>query len=603
MKESGIKAANSHLFTTIDDEDIQAIIKDFANAKSKGGGNKNIDSLSKLVAFGEKEILLSEDQVTRLHFFKEDYNKKSDSILAQIEGLVGQSLIPALEIEEVEEHTHAIALLHRFPTKTQCIVCDTTDIDPVALLKNKEERRRQALDPLSKEQRALLEQILKLVPEEDPFSIKDKLTQASRDGNAEALNPLMEEIKAIKEIFAVQLLSKIASLTQSSGLIDLMEKLFKLQQEQPELTDEDLLFIQLIINSSLNRELEVKRKNDKKFVITLGDTELLGKERGDLPLSSGEQNFISLAFEFLRAKNVDKEYIVIDDPISSFDSIYKNKVAYAIVSMLENKKRIIMTHNLDLVRLLNAQYSHCHTLYLLNNTEGSENGFIKLNAKERLILTDLSELLKTFREEIFPDIKNPEYFLYAMIPFMRGYANIIGDTEKYETLCSLMHGDQTEEVDLGRVYRKLFRCSDQAIPQPLVISVPELLKKEFTELPSEILDSEEYPLLNKTLRHSFTYLCLRLMVEDHLISLYPHIKKKHVQLGQLIRDAFPRTTDTTEKAKEQTRKRVFLTSKKTLINEFNHFEGNLSIFQPAIDISDQVLERERKEIMEFVGTL
>ena len=37
------------------------------------------------------------------------------------------------------------------------------------------------------------------------------------------------------------------------------------------------------------------------------------------------------------------------------------------------------------------------------------------------------------------------------------------------------------------------------------------------------------------------------------------------------------------------RNRIRLTSKKTLINEFNHFEGNLSIFQPAIDITDQVL--------------
>ena len=46
-----------------------------------------------------------------------------------------------------------------------------------------------------------------------------------------------------------------------------------------------------------------------------------------------------------------------------------------------------------------------------------------------------------------------------------------------------------------------------------------------------------------------------------------------------------------------------LTSKKTLINEFNHFEGNLSIFQPAIDITDHALGNERTDVVTFVSSL
>ena len=45
------------------------------------------------------------------------------------------------------------------------------------------------------------------------------------------------------------------------------------------------------------------------------------------------------------------------------------------------------------------------------------------------------------------------------------------------------------------------------------------------------------------------------------------------------------------------RMRVRLTSKKTLINEFNHFEGNLSIFQPAIDITNTSLAQEKNDIL------
>ena len=46
-----------------------------------------------------------------------------------------------------------------------------------------------------------------------------------------------------------------------------------------------------------------------------------------------------------------------------------------------------------------------------------------------------------------------------------------------------------------------------------------------------------------------------------------------------------------------------LTSKKTLINEFNHFEGNLSIFQPAIDITEKSLGAEKTDILTFIDMI
>lgn len=96
----------------------------------------------------------------------------------------------------------------------------------------------------------------------------------------------------------------------------------------------------------------------EKYKIVLENKDFLGINREELPLSSGEQNFLSLTFEFLKAKNSDKPIIILDDPISSFDSIYKNKIAYAIVKMLHKKKRIILTHNIDLLRLLDGQFKN-----------------------------------------------------------------------------------------------------------------------------------------------------------------------------------------------------------------------------------------------------
>ena len=42
---------------------------------------------------------------------------------------------------------------------------------------------------------------------------------------------------------------------------------------------------------------------------------------------------------------------------------------------------------------------------------------------------------------------------------------------------------------------------------------------------------------------------------------------------------------------------MFFTSRKTLLNEFNHFEGNMNIFQPAIDITETALQKEVADML------
>ena len=72
---------------------------------------------------------------------------------------------------------------------------------------------------------------------------------------------------------------------------------------------------------------------------------------------------------------------------------------------------------------------------------------------------------------------------------------------------------------------------------------------------------------------------------------------KLYMLTNIITDAFDENKAKSEEEKEYLRKnRVFFTSRKTLLNEFNHFEGNMNIFQPAIDISEEALKKEIKDI-------
>lgn len=135
-------------------------------------------------------------------------------------------------------------------------------------------------------------------------------------------------------------------------------------------------------------------------MLLLSDEQFLGVDRTDLHLSTGEQNFISLAFELLMARRTDKDFIVLDDPISSFDSLYKNKIAYCIVKFLENKKQLIFTHNTDLIKLLEAQQQGCFNLYLFNNTDSGKNGFIRVKDNEKDILLNMHKLIELFQNTI-----------------------------------------------------------------------------------------------------------------------------------------------------------------------------------------------------------
>lgn len=159
-----------------------------------------------------------------------------------------------------------------------------------------------------------------------------------------------------------------------------------------------------------------------------------------------------------------------------------------------------------------------------------------------------------------------------------------------------MHGYKSQKIDIAHIYRDLFNITSKAIPESYEVSVDDILEK--TVDGKHIVNHEEYPLLDKTLYHSFVYLFLRLILEKKLVEKFKINTETHEQLGQIISAAFPNDDDI-----EQIRKRIRLTSKKTLINEFNHFEGNLSIFQPAIDITNKALEIEKAAILGFVRAL
>lgn len=577
------------------ENNFQKNLQDLANNKSKGKKTKLDDYIIGWSKYRPCEISAYDE--AKLEYFMGDLSS-SNSLILEIERIDTTKLIKNRRIREVEKNTEAIRILSHFCDTEECIVCDSVNIGRENLLAKKTENKNNILETLEPKIKEILEKLSSSSEDKDPFNIKNILMMAVETGELEGIYKLKEDIQKYRDIFVKKVINELLEILNDSDIKDKNEEYKKLINEKPEINDDDFLYIEQIINNSMLKKIRIDRDDKKNIQIFIEDKEFLGIDREDLPLSSGEQNFLSLTLEFLKAKNSDKPIVILDDPISSFDSIYKNKIAYAIIKILDKKQRVILTHNVDLLRLLDGQLKKCFNLFLFNNTENGENGFIPLKPDERDMLISLDVLLKAFRTKVYKYVKNKELFLMSLIPFMRGYATIINNEDVKEKLTQVMHGFKNENVDIGECYQVLFGKHD-GIDTQYEVSVDSILNQSIKEC--EIVDDEKYPLLNRTLRHSFIYLYLRLLIEKELVSKYNiqvDGRNGAKQLGQIISKAFPENSD-----KNTMKKRVFLTTKKTLLNEFNHFEGNLSIFQPAIDITNQLLEKEAEDIIDFLRKL
>lgn len=585
-----ISSASNKLISLIKNQKLTELVRDLANSRSKG---KHY-SIEKLINIVSNIKPLSEPNITddKWSYFIKHYGDDK-TVLMNILKLSAPDLSKNKEAATIEEDNIAINILNQFHHKSNCIVCDTTDINPKSLIERKTSHRQTIINSLSEQMRSFIEDVLALSSTDDPFNIKNNVLEALNVGDFTIIQTLQTNIRIYADYFDKKINLLFSSIPDFVAFNDMFNEYQDLISKKPDISEEDFIYIQEIISNSMNKKIAVHRDKNKNLKILLNEHDFIGIDRDNLPLSTGEQNFLSLCFEFLKAKNTDAKIIVMDDPISSFDSIYKNKIVFAIIKILEKKQRIILTHNIDLLRLLQAQYKNSFTLFLLNNTAGEDNGIIPLTSDEQDMLINLKILLDTFRYNIYPHIREHEIFLMSMIPFMRGYANIIGRKEESDKLTNLMHGYMTKPVNVSEIFFELFGSKGKDfLPTAYTISVDDILKQSVDTI--NILDSDKYPLLDKTLRHALTYLFLRLHVEKTLVAKYKINTSKHDQLGAIINQAFPGQNP------DSVRNRVRLTSKKTLINEFNHFEGNLSIFQPAIDITEDALSKEKNDILNFI---
>lgn len=584
--EFGINKKSTEFDRLIGEKFYFEFISDIANNKSKGSKVDRAEFIETI--YNKKLPNELEYEQTKLDYFIADY-KTSTSTIRTIIDYDFSLNEKDKKIVKLEEQNEAVKLLEKYDYIDDCLVCD----HPINASEKLEEKNKQFKDTknlLSDDEKKIAEKIITGLPSNDPFKIRSRVLEAISKSDKTLIDKLVKEFEFYQLIYCEKLESELVEISKKYNLKNDTEEYNKLIKTKPSFDGEDILFIEKFLNETLEREITLERDKDNNIKLLLGGRHFLNEERTGLSLSNGEQNFLSLSFELLKAKNTNKDLIVLDDPISSFDSIYKNKLSYAILSFLTKKKTLILTHNTDLIKLLAHQKKSSFNLYYFNNVVTENNGFIPVNPDEVKILLYIHEFIELLRENIKDQIINEQEFLISVIPFMRGYCQIIGDKVNKQKLTNLMHGYQDIRENVTDIYKSLF--SDKVVKNVHNISASDIINMDYDNFSP--LSEDKYPLLAKSLRHTISYLYLRLNVENNLVKKFGINTKKHDMLSDIITNSFSFKNDTPKKRSD----RVFFMSRKTLLNEFNHFEMDMSIFQPAIDITDRALNKEKTQILD-----
>ena len=593
-KEYNIKSKDSCLCGYIKNDSLKKFINSLSNAQDKGK-NYSVDNLIKLTS----EFVMNENKKidsNKFNYIKDNIGGK-ESIIKSIVDFDTNNIKLIQGFSKLDINNDAINILNKHNGITKCIFEDK-HVLPDDIKEQLENNKNLIIKQLDDGQKKIVNTIFELG--DNPFDIKDIFNSSFELGDSANVEKLITEIKEIILQIENEIIKKYIQLVKDTELEKDYSEYNKIIEKKIELSEDDELLLKDIVENCINKKVKLTRDDSKNIIFTIEDTNFIGKSRQELPLSTGEQNFISLYFDLLSAKNSDKEIIIIDDPISSFDSIYKNKIVYSIIKVLANKKKvIILTHNINTIKLMHHQYKNCFNLYLLNNEKDGDNGFIQINKKEQSsgtlqdmdFMLEIKNVISFFKnQEINTDLKDKEQFLLSLIPFMRSYSNLLLSDDIYKKLCKLMHGYENDKVDINEIFKKLFDVD--LLQSQYEINVEDILK---IDIKDEIIDKTKYPILNRTLYHNLNYLKLRLLVEHTLYNTDTNKMDwtKYPTLHNIIEKYLKNNIDLKNK----------LLSKKTLLNEFNHFEYDMCLFMPSLDISDNKLIEEKNSIIEICSEI
>ena len=329
---------------------------------------------------------------------------------------------------------------------------------------------------------------------------------------------------------------------------DINDKISKLEIER------DLFYNNLIDNwdkvektlKEAFKENGVKVEKDdiqKSIIISL--------KREASTYSTGELNYIVFLINILEFEYSNRENIVIDDPLSSYDIKKQYEIVFDIMSRLikNQKKVIIFTYNINLINIINSQYPSKFSYYFIDSINNEIKNY-QLNIKDDGSILNIDELL-----DYLDDL-----------------------TEEKQWIKLLIDKDLKWEETSER--HKLFHYDEEYTDKLTGLSNMDLYNlienfKTITTGSFELMSAKKILLLCS----------MRIWIEKKLTDNY-NGKLNGNQLFPKIREYFEH--------KENWKKDLHieqedLTKRKVMLNQNNHYKSQIIPFQYALSISTDEL--------------
>lgn len=288
--------------------------------------------------------------------------------------------------------------------------------------------------------------------------------------------------------------------------------------------------------------------------------------------STGETNlilFITKLFSFLGS---EKQYLIIDDPISSYDLVNQYHIAFHLCKIItdEKKKVMVLTHNPDVINIINTQDSSAYQYYFFDKI----NGLLIMNA--------LPNDMKSRSNVLFIDNLIKEQTLtnkYLSLMLVRN------DDDSRDKLSAILHYDDSI-VSLGEDCGEYCGCTNQ-----FFISYIEDSKY------LEGLKSSDFKDLCRA--KIISLISIRVWIEYKMQEISS--VKLHGLLSNKITMFFKKNANIRDRYPHLTK--VKLMNKKVMLNQNCHKQSQVQPFYYALSVKTDDILREIEEIKEAFNSI
>lgn len=237
---------------------------------------------------------------------------------------------------------------HLDKSSTKCPVCGTENVN---IFKYINEKRKELLS-LSYNLFANFSYVV-TKSEDEQKQIINRLIEVSKAIDIETLITIALSNCNYNEY--IDIVKKAARLTEIESKIQELESqrdsFYKAMSDNKSFIKEQFEQIYKCANITFNDK-------NKEVNITL--------PRKYTTYSTGELNELCLVIKLLSFKGSNKQLLIIDDPLSSYDFVNQYRIIFRIVETAKNNKKIIVfTHNIETINIINTQYSSRFEYYYI----------------------------------------------------------------------------------------------------------------------------------------------------------------------------------------------------------------------------------------------